>query len=862
MAKFPPDDFDVPGGAPLGGGRGLGSPNLDPGDGDFKKGNKGKLIGAIVVVAALGGGVAYLGMSKSDAPTELTVEQAAAQMKDIFVLPKEQQLAEWKKWAATPGDEGGLTEIKQEAIKQLAWAHDPEGVNLAAAMLKSPSPKLQSIAATALAYYGSPAGDAAKPALVEALKTAGEGSKPQVAWALVTLGETSTVDDIMVLYRAGKLASVQRLGGGQAFDPNKIVALVPLDKLASWSKDESASVRQLVATVLSRNAAPQWTDTLIQLLEDADGEVARQAAPGLGKIGDERARGPLIAKLKDADKDSREKYLEALKNGAGGVGLVMSLYAFASLEEEEAKWFRKKQVMGLIDELNDPRAGDALAEYLGVEQHVHWQYRVARALAQVGDVRAVPTLAKRLRMDAAKIYSDQYDWEQELKRDNNERIEAARMIADLAALHPDKHELMRKQAEDALIFLNHEMPTPHANVLRALTTMGSTKDAAALKEWADCKEPLPKQGQRPPMPTAYTVAEGALRYLGVQKDPSTWGILLDSLKKRPEKISIATESMNQGGMAVMGESLNALGSGASDGLSEWGDPKGFEPLLTFALDTKQNERGRERACRALAWTAEGEAVLKIAEEIQKHDKQDAQDGFTRKCLLEALVERPVPGTAGALLGLLNKDQPLETRTSVARAIAKSGIDADTEAKLFQLAQDEALMNDAILALILGASPDSAARAVALYADKPKEALDELQTLWYKSFGYWSVEDLSKGTLFRYVDNALAMSRVEVKATPQEWARAQLERQFETLSFDNGPHSFTRVVLRKRLLDMARGSDQAQAVAAVRTLAFLKELGCLMALREETTPVGKLAADAAFEIINPKALAGGNMPEKG
>ncbi len=862
MARFPPDDDDLPsGGSPT---QGLGgSGGFDPGDGDFKKGNKGKLIAVVAVVAALGGGVAYLGMSKTEAPTELTVEQAADRMKDIFVLPKEQQLGEWKKWAATPGDEGGLTEIKQEALKQLAWARDPEGVGLATALLKSPSPKLQGMAATALAHYGSPAADAAKPALIEALKTAGAGSKPQIGWALVVLGESSNFQEILTLYRSGQLASVQRLGGGQAFDPNKIVAMVPLDKIAALSKDESPSVRQLVATVLSRNAAPQWTDTLIQLLGDADGDVARQAAPGLGKIGDQKARDPLIAKLKEADKESREKYLEALKNGAGGIGLVLSLYAFTSVEDEEQKWFRKKEILGLIDQLNDPRAADALVDYLQAETHVHYQYRVARALAQIGDIRAVPMLAKRLRMDPEKIYGDQHDWEMELKnKGDEERVEAARMISDLCVLHPDQLETVRKQAEDAVIFWNHERTSPSANGLRALVNMGSVKDLTAMQEWADPKAPLPKKGQGPPMPEEFVIMRSALRYAGALKDKKSWGVLLDGLKKRPEKLNVSDESMFQGGLAVLGESLNCFGSGASDGLSEWGDPKAFEPLLTYATDVNNNERGRESACAALAWTAEGEAILKVAEKIQEFSKNSPQDAFTRKCLLETLVQRPVPGTASALLALLNKDQALETRNNVARAIAKSGIDADTESKLFELARDESLMNDAVLALILGGSPAAAARAIALYADKPKTALEEVQDLWFRSFGFWSTDDLSQGVLFRYVDNAIAISHVELKATPQEWAPVLLQRQFETLVGDNGPHSFTRVVLRKRLLDMALGSDEAQAAAAVRTLRFLKEMGVLMTVREQTTPAGKLAADAVFELVNPKVVTGVTIPEKG
>lgn len=854
MAQFPPPD----GGSNLGGsglgGSGLGGSDWDPGDGDFKKGNKAKIFGALAVAVALGAG-AYFVVQSGEGETKLTVAEAAEQMQDIFVLPKDQQITAWREWAQKPGHEGGITEIKQEALKQLAWARDPEGVNLAITALASPSPKLQSMAATVLAHYGSPAADAAKPALLEAFKKAGPGSKPQIAWTLVVLGESAAFDEILSLYRAGHLSSVQRLGGGSAFDPNRIVDLVSLEQVAGLAQDESPSVRQLVATVLSRHASPQWTDTLIALLEDADHEVARQAAPGLGRIGDQKARDPLIAKLKTADQDSRERYLDALKKGIGGRGLVLALYAFVNEEDRQTNWYRKKEILALIDELNDPRAADSLYEYLQVEPHVHYQFRVARALAQIGDVRAVPTLAKRLRMDPLKIYSDEYDWEMILKRDDSERVESARMIADLAVLHPEKRDEMRRQAEDALIFWNHEKPSPHANGLRALASLGATKDIDALRKWANPSVPLPKEGQSPPLPQEFVIAQSALRYIGRMKDERSWTVLVDTLKKRPAELSVSSEAMYQGGLALLGMSLNALGKGAADGLSEWGDPKGFEPLLNYVIDSKENENARESACAALAWTAQGQDILRVAEKISEFSSQSAEDSFRRKCLLEALVQRPVPGTAGALLALLNRDQALETRNQVARAIAKSGIDADTEAKLFELAKDEALMNDAVLALILGGSPDAAARAVALYAGLPKVAVEELQDLWFKSFGFWSTEDLSSGVIFRYVDNALAISRVEINLTPQEWAVHHLERQFGNLLFDNGPHSFTRVVLRHRLYEMAEGDDAEKAAGAIRTLRFLKELGVLMAVRDGNSASARLAEAAAFELINPKIITG-------
>ena len=92
------------------------------------------------------------------------------------------------------------------------------------------------MAATALAEYGSPAADKAKDPLLAALKTAPAGAKPQIAWALVVLGEARAFDEVMTLYRLGHLSKVQRLGGGIAFDPERIVELISLDKLASYAE--------------------------------------------------------------------------------------------------------------------------------------------------------------------------------------------------------------------------------------------------------------------------------------------------------------------------------------------------------------------------------------------------------------------------------------------------------------------------------------------------------------------------------------------------------------------------------------------------------------------------------------------------
>ena len=143
--------------------------------------------------------------------------------------------------------------------------------------------------------------------------------------------------------------------------------------------------------------------------------------------------------------------------------------------------------------------------------------------------------------------------------------------------------------------------------------------------------------------------------------------------------------------------------------------------------------------------------------------------------------------------------------------------------------------------------------MAMYADKDKVAVESLKDMWFKSFGFWSTDDLDTGVVFRYVDSAEAIGRVVITATPQVWAGEKLTDQLENLIYDNGPHSFTRVELRVRLYRMAMGDDAEKAGGAIRTLKFMKEKGTLMAVRDSDAPSKALADKAVFELNNPQIL---------
>ncbi|HTM44589.1 MAG TPA: HEAT repeat domain-containing protein, partial [Polyangiaceae bacterium] len=636
--------------------------------------------------------------------------------------------------------------------------------------------------------------------------------------------------------------------------PETLVALLGLDQVAAMNQDPSPSVRQLAATALSRSGDKKYAPQLIALLKDGDPEISRQAAPGLGKIGDEAATAPLLEKLTGADADGRKAYLEALRDGIGTRGLVLALSTVDKSNVSRA-WFQTDQIFKMIHILADPSGADALAAYLEKAGHIHWQFETALALAEIGDLRSVPTLAARLRMDEQKIYSDDNDYELALKRDNKERVVDARMLADLAQIHGDQLAQLRSGAEDALIFWLHERRAPHANGLRALAALGSTKDLAALRKWANPEKPFPLEGQQPPFPEEWEIAQSALRYVGWMKDQSSWGVMQKMLRARRPDLDVTMEAMYGGGVAMLGMALRAVGVGASQGFAEWGDTKAFPLLMTYVEEPKENEQSRMAACEAMAWVARDEDMVTVAEKISKYAGEDKKDQFRRQCLLETLITRSIPGTSEALLALLVPESSYEVRHQVARAIGKAGIDAKVEAALFEKAKDERLANDAVLALALGGTPEVAARALATLSGQSRAAMEELQELWFRSFGYWSHEDLEQGHIFRFVDNAEAMSRVEFGSTPQAWANEQLKRQFDNLDYDNGPHSFTRVVLRNKLIKMATGQDEAQRSGAIRALKFMREQGVLLTLRDGGGPAAAQADAAYYELLHPLVAQG-------
>ncbi len=851
FAKWPPDDNDIPGGppAPTGGGGGMASD-----DGNFKRGrfNPAVVVVALLIVVGLPLAI-YFGIRTQS--TKLTPQQIAEEKKNIYILPTKDQIPRWQKWAADPGADN----LQQEALMQLAWAEDPAGIDLATRALAQGNHRVNGVAAQVLAYYGTPKADAAKPALLKALEKADDSDRPQLVWALVELKEPQVFQQAMSQYRQGFLSKVERLGGGTSFDTDKLSKLVSLDELAKLADDQSPSVRQLIATVLSKNAEAKWTPVLIKLVQDKDIDVAREAANGLGKIGDEAARQPLLAALQSAEKDNRQKFLEALRDGIGGEGLVLALDSVKS-EPPEATWFQTKQIFEMLREIADPRIGTALLKWVETKKPLaHWAGEAGTRMAEVGDVRGAKLIGDRMRLEPTKLYEQQRFWEADegghLSRTDLPRVVGARMLADLAAMYPDKSAELREAAEDGVLAWISDKPQPHANGLRFLAGIKSPKAQEKMRDWAFPKDELPKEGQQPPFPANFETAQSALRYVGLMKDEASFPKLLDQFKRKKDpKMDITQEGLQGAGLAMLGMALRAVTYGASQGLAHFGDPRAVEPMMKFIEDETWHEEAREAACESIAWCADDKQMAEIAKKaIEFSAKPEARKQLIGACYAKTLALRPVPTVAGQLADQITPQTAPGVRIALANAIGKSGYDEATQAKLFEKLKDPEIRNHAALALILGGTSDVASRTVAMYADFGRDGIDDLKDHYYRAFGYWSDEDFKRGNIYRWVANAEAITRIKLGDAPQEWARQRLQAQFDNLRFDNGPHSETRVVLRHRLFEDAKKGDSARKKGAVMTLKFMREKGVLMALRGEQGETGELAKRAFFELMNPKAV---------
>jgi len=812
------------------------------GEGNFRPNRRGAVLVAVGIAAAAAA-VALAWLARPTPERVLSAQELANEKTSVAHLPIDEARVRWRKWAV----QFDAPKLQEEAFAQLAWLRDPEGLTAIVNGLGAADHRVRGTAAAALLEYGPAVGDAVKPALLKALQEADSSDRPQIVWALSTLHEPTSFRVALSEYRAGHLATVQRLDGRPAFDPEHLSAMVSSDALASLAADESESVRELVATILSKQADAKFVPELIKLVQDESIDVAREAAVGLGKIGTSETLTPLLRALGRADKDSRQKFLEALRDGIGGKGLVLALQSVDKSKRDTEK-FQTKVIFDLLHSLQDPRAADALVAYLDTQPPAHWRTEAALRLAEIGDVRAVPTLAWRLRQEPLALYSESLD--PEYRRTDDERVMSARMLADLAVLWPDKRAAIRSEAYSAVLYWLKSKPQPHANGMRFFAASEAKEASGLLRSWASPAIALPKSGQTD-FPSEWVTAQSALRYVGWLQDASSWPILEAQLRRRPERLDVTMDALLQGGNSVLGMSLRAIGVGAADGFAQWGSPKAFPLLTRFIEDKQNNEQSRLQACFGLAWVATADQMQEVVSKIKVLRRSDKKTQFIRACYLESLVRRPMPALAPALVELLDDTLEVEVQHQAARAIGIGGMNPAVAAQVFEKLRAPSTRTDAALAILLGGNPEMVRRMFAFYNDVDPSESEPLKIAYAQTFGYWSAEHYERGDVARWIDNAKAAGHVRVRDALQDWPEVLLARALGRIDFDNGPHSVTRVQMRVRLLRDAKDADEAKRQRAIKQLAFMKEQGVLMALRAEQGPWQMAAREALFEMMNPK-----------
>jgi len=669
----------------------------------------------------------------------------------------------------------------QDTLEAHARAQDDEGLKRASAALDSKSKEERMRALAAVLEYEPQKIAPLVPKISErATKGEDEAEKAAAVWALVRAEDARVSVTALVMWDAGALSRVKKLDGSGALD---VGALARLVAQATVPEEQAARRRRVIAAALPSVAAP--------------------------------ARALLVRALTDDSADAATL--------VSAIDVLDTRREFPILEH----------VFQRLRELADPRVADALAKYADHSTHPHFRTEAALRLSELGDLRAAPHLAWRLGEDPTKLYDAGDETTLALRRDDHERVACARMLAELAIMHPEARAQLRETSETQTLAWLKSHPQPHANGLRALVAMESHEAAPLLKKLSDPADPLPAAGATS-FPEAFTVAHTALRYLGKTKDPGAFAILEKQLGRKPAAFDASMDNLMKGGFAIVGMTYRALGFGASEGFSELGDTKAVPLLVKFADDGKQNEAARVEACKAAGWLADARARTDMVSKVRAA-ATDRKRELSRGCWLEGLAQKPSAHEDAALALVLSPKVVPESRHQIARILGEGALDAATRAKLVDLLKDKALVHDAALALLFGGDDAALASVFAAYTPKAEEdappppPLASLRQLYALSVPVVTEELYDSGALARMAHNALAARAITIAGAKQDWVLQGLSYQLRQNEFDNGPHTLTRVRLRARLVADAKGQDARKRDDAVLLLWALGERATLESL---------------------------------
>ncbi len=869
---------------------------------DFKGGRaKPAMIVGGIAVAGLIGAFVYFGKKAAD--TTLRPEEVQAQVSKVLVMPVPEQVAEWRKVLDSPSS---AERMRQEAIFQLARLRDKESLPRFLKMIGDASdPATIRLLSMALLEFPREDIQPAKGALQKKLEGATSANQPQIAAALVYMRDKDSFKKLFEIYKKDVMGSAKSVDGSSSFDPEELVELTDIATFRSFSKDAQAGVRQLVANVLSKNPTKDDVPTLVELLNDKDIEVSSSASVGIAKANDATASALLVKKLGEAEKTdnetARKRYIDALKNGIGGAGLVYALKVVPhDVPDLES---RGRYILEELRELADPAAAGAYKEYLkDTTNPPHYRAQIALALADVGDPEAIPYLANRMDQKgigfncgadtSLKCLGNNLGWKRQPPVDADpityrEHQFSAQDIGDLAYLFPEKKAQFLPIAAPHLKAFNAWFPAPWLVVSRALAYLGDPETVDWCKKVVkDTKLPddkLVNLGDDPTCPkdnkscNIFRLNEFATasRYVGISGDMSYVDTLSKWLErpktKKGDEIRVSFLGMQEAQNPGFREFLLNGTQAAVDGLAEWGPAanKSADKLLKLIKDKDHGMFPRLMAGRALGRVATEKELVAALKEAKGFPDADAKVG-----VLMAAQNRANPEIVAAALDLLaptNDPEMLSVNGWAARVVGWGGTKG-VEERLLKMLEDKEVRVFAALAIALGGDDDLVRRGMVIFEQKSKAdqkwepELNSLRNYYLDTFDARGItpDDVDSGRLYRFVRNADTMKRAgasgdvnEAGKTPHEWAAVYLSAGLKRLDMNaTVPGGMDRLVLRYKLNKAAKTGDDATKALAIETLKFFKEQGSIMALRSEAGVTGELARRAFFVIRHPEAAMGG------
>lgn len=182
-----------------------------------------------------------------------------------------------------------------------------------------------------------------------------------------------------------------RTAAGRALGRLGVRESVP--ELTAALSDVSAEVRAAAAASLWRLPDPSALSMLVARTRDDDAKVRTWSVRALAAARDARATAPLIERLSDGERDVRLAAIRGLGQLDAGEALA-PLQAYLSSQSARDEEEKEEVVNAVVAIDASDRVVTLLALYAAAAADVQQKRRVLKALAQVGDARALPMLRK------------------------------------------------------------------------------------------------------------------------------------------------------------------------------------------------------------------------------------------------------------------------------------------------------------------------------------------------------------------------------------------------------------------------------------------------------------------------------------